>query len=71
MYFCRLSYSPVPGVLKSGMPALTDIPAPAMTTMRLHLPDLMYSATPAMSKELSKGSRGSGSGITGIPSWSS
>merc|ERR1719326_2500698 len=31
-YFCRLSYSPVPGVRKSGMPALTEMPAPHMTT---------------------------------------
>ena len=71
MYFWRLSYRPVPGERKSGMPALTDIPAPAMTTMRLHFPDLMYSATPATSKDVSKGSRGSGSGIIGMPSPSS
>ena len=43
LYFCRLSYSPVPGVLKSGMPALTDIPAPAMADDALALADLMYS----------------------------
>ena len=71
MYFWRLSYRPVPGERKSGMPALTDIPAPAMTTMRLHVPDLMYSATPATSKDVSKGCRGSGSGIIGMPSPSS
>ena len=30
-YFCRLSYRPVPGVRKSGMPADTLMPAPTMT----------------------------------------
>ena len=31
MYFCRLSYRPVPGVRKSGMPAETEAPAPSIT----------------------------------------
>jgi hypothetical protein len=33
LYLARLSYKPVPGVLKSGMPQLTDIPAPVMKTI--------------------------------------
>lgn len=30
-YFARLSYRPVPGDLKSGIPAEVEIPAPAIT----------------------------------------
>ena len=33
LYFSRLSYRPVPGVLKSGIPALTLAPAPSITTI--------------------------------------
>jgi len=47
-YFCKLLYSPVPGVLKSGMPADTEMPAPASTTRLLTRPLRSRFAKPAM-----------------------
>jgi len=53
-YFCRLSYRPVPGVRKSGIPAAVETPAPqSTTTFRTCCSFRMNSATPATSKELS------------------
>ena len=49
-YFCRLSYRPVPGVRKSGIPAETEIPAPHMRTMLRHGFEAMCRATPHRSK---------------------
>jgi hypothetical protein len=46
---------PVPGVLKSGMPALTLMPAPTTHTMLLALPALISSAIPRRSKLESTG----------------
>ncbi len=40
LYSSRLSYMPEPGDLKSGMPALTLIPAPVRTTTFLNFLDL-------------------------------
>jgi len=45
LYFWRLSYSPVPGVRKSGIPALQETPAPVSTTIFLYLLEASILAT--------------------------
>jgi len=44
--FCKLSYSPVPGDRKSGIPADTERPAPTKTMIRLILRSLIFVAMP-------------------------
>lgn len=59
-----LSYKPVPGDRKSGMPAETEMPAPTRTTMFLNRASLMPCATPRRFRESKTAQRSSS------PSWS-
>ena len=47
LYFDKLLYKPVPGVLKSGIPAEHDIPAPLNQIMFSHIPVRIRSIIPA------------------------
>lgn len=53
LYFSNWEYNPVPGVRKSGIPALVEIPAPDMTMMFEHL--AMYAAAVGKSNVLNIG----------------
>ena len=59
-YFSSWLYRPVPGDRKSGMPALTLMPAPHMQMIRVARPLAMRSATPLRSKEERSG------GVVGV-----
>mmetsp|Transcript_16337 Transcript_16337/g.53486 ORF Transcript_16337/g.53486 Transcript_16337/m.53486 type:complete len:200 (+) Transcript_16337:569-1168(+) len=63
-YFCRLSYRPVPGDRKSGMPADTEMPAPQRTTTDRGGQEASRCAKPAMSKDGSCAGRAGASRIS-------